>query len=352
MQRGEFITCKAPFGYRLVDGKRLEIIPEEAEVVRWMFDAYLSGKSSYQISYVLTEKKILTPTGQITWDCRSVRSILKNEKYVGDTLCQKYYTTESMPFRIKKNRGNLAQYYVEHSHPAIIRREEFEKVQILRKYRAQHVSSTYGEYILSLKIVCGKCGTPFARRKTSRGTTWECRKHREKAENCPNGRILETEIYGAFIRMYQCLKQNRKFIFQPALTQFNQLTAMFQKRNPKLIRLNETMIQVAEQSHKIAKLQTAGLLDADFCAAKQTIYGAELNQMRRERENLLKSGDITFRVEQIRAIFQTIANGPERLEAFDENLFLELIDKIIVESQTEICFQMHGGIRIIEYIRR
>ena len=61
MQRGEFITCKAPFGYRLVDGKRLEIIPEEAEVVRWMFDAYLNGKSSYQISYVLTEKKILTP---------------------------------------------------------------------------------------------------------------------------------------------------------------------------------------------------------------------------------------------------------------------------------------------------
>lgn len=352
MQRGEFITCKAPFGYRLVDGKRLEIIPEEAEVVRWMFDAYLSGKSSYQISYVLTEKKILTPTGQITWDCRSVRSILKNEKYVGDTLCQKYYTTESMPFRIKKNRGELAQYYVEHSHPAIIQREKFEKVQILRKYRAQHVSSTYGEYILSLKIVCGKCGTPFARRKTSRGTTWECRKHREKAENCSNGRILETEIYGAFIRMYQCLKQNRKFIFQPALTQFNQLTAMFQKRNPKLIRLNEAMIQVAEQSHKIAKLQTAGLLDADFCAAKQTIYGAELNQMRRERENLLKSGDITFRVEQIRAIFQTIANGPGRLEAFDENLFLELIDKIIVESQTEICFQMHGGIRIIEYIRR
>lgn len=73
MQRGEFITCKAPFGYRLVDGKRLEIIPEEAEVVRWMFDAYLNGKSSYQISYVLTEKKILTPTGQITWDCRRDR---------------------------------------------------------------------------------------------------------------------------------------------------------------------------------------------------------------------------------------------------------------------------------------
>ena len=45
MERGEFITCKAPFGYRLVEGKELEIIPEEAERVRWIFASYLSGKS-------------------------------------------------------------------------------------------------------------------------------------------------------------------------------------------------------------------------------------------------------------------------------------------------------------------
>ena len=50
MERGEFITCFAPLGYRIVNGKNLEIVPEEAEIVRWMFESYLSGHGTEWIS--------------------------------------------------------------------------------------------------------------------------------------------------------------------------------------------------------------------------------------------------------------------------------------------------------------
>ena len=55
MERGEFITCKAPFGYRLIDGKRLEVISDEAKLVRWMFNAYLSGHSLEWIAEQMTK---------------------------------------------------------------------------------------------------------------------------------------------------------------------------------------------------------------------------------------------------------------------------------------------------------
>lgn len=88
MQRGEFITCKAPFGYRLVDGKRLEIIPEEAEVVRWMFDAYLSGRSLAWIAERMNERKIPTTDGANVWRDRSVNGLLKMRN-TSETLCAK-----------------------------------------------------------------------------------------------------------------------------------------------------------------------------------------------------------------------------------------------------------------------
>ena len=90
MERGEFITCKAPFGYRLVEGKELEIIPEEAERVRWIFASYLSGKSLEWIAEQMEKAGIPTPDNAPYWQKTSILYILTNEKYIGDSLNQKY----------------------------------------------------------------------------------------------------------------------------------------------------------------------------------------------------------------------------------------------------------------------
>jgi len=119
MERGEFITCKAPFGYQLVDGKNLEIIPEEAEKVRWMFESYLNGHSLDWIAEQMSQTGFLTSDGRSRWQHTTILYVLTNEKYIGDALAQKTFAS-AFPFVKKRNKGERDQFYTENTHPAII----------------------------------------------------------------------------------------------------------------------------------------------------------------------------------------------------------------------------------------
>ena len=80
MERGEFITSKPPYGYRLVNKRNLEIVPEEAEVIRWIFDAYLSGRSAGWIVNELTRRGTCDRKGRVHWTTREIYYWLSNEK--------------------------------------------------------------------------------------------------------------------------------------------------------------------------------------------------------------------------------------------------------------------------------
>ena len=351
MEKGEFITCYAPYGYDL-KGQELVINEEQAAVVRYIFQQYLNGCSVERLAHDLTQMNVPTGFGQSKWWDYPIRYILKNEKYVGDTLCQKFYTTEHLPFINKMNHGEREQYYIENTHPPIVSREVFQKAQaLLEKKSAKNV--THIAHILSLKICCGRCGTSYIRRVSLNGfATWVCRKHDRKAVDCSNGRIPETEIYAAFVRMYNKLKENADIILAPALKQLDDLETAMQRENPAMLEINRAIAQVAEQSHNISKLQTAGLLDADACAAKLSSIQTKLTQLRRERRRLLEHDDIEDAISRLHRTADTIKSGPEQLDTFDESLFEELVERIIAESQTCIRFRLWGGVELAEKVRR
>ena len=117
MAAGDFVTTNPPFGYELVDGCGLRIKESEADIVRWIFASYLDGISTREIAKSLTERGILTTEGNAVWNPRSVQLILDNEKYKGDTFTLKRYTTNQFPFAVKRNHGEVDQYYIENSHP-------------------------------------------------------------------------------------------------------------------------------------------------------------------------------------------------------------------------------------------
>ena len=352
MERGEFITCTAPLGYRLVNGKDLEIIPEEAALIRWIFESYLNGYSTKWIAAQMTEQGIPTTWNRGVWHEQVIRKILANEKYIGDSLCQKTYTTDTFPYIRQYNHGNADQYYTENTHPAIIDREAFEKVQALMRKRAERCVTLHQEQPLSQKMTCELCGRILIRRVSKGGfATWVCRSHDRKASDCPNGRIPESEIYAAFVRMYNKLKLHERIILKPALTQLQDLNDALQRGNPAMLEVNKAIAAASEQSYKVSTLQSKGLLDAAACSAKLLDIEAKLTELRRERRRLLKNEDIEEVMDTLRQTMDLIHNGPDRLDSFDEVLFANLVEKITAESQTRIRFHLYGGIELTEQLR-
>ena len=351
MERGEFITCCAPLGYRIVNGKNLEIVEDEAKTVRWIFQQYLIGQSADRIAEKLNHEQISAPGGGI-WHHQTVTKIISNEKYIGDSLCQKTCTTNTFPYERKLNKGDADQYYTEHSHPAIIEREAFVKVQTLMKKRGERVSSPLKEYPLSRKIICGKCGSIFSRKQTKNGLTlWVCRKHDRRAESCPMGRIPESEIYAAFMQMYNKLKHHEGIILKPALAQLRDLNDALQRGNPAMLEVNRAIATASEQSYTVSTLRSKGLLDEAACSAKLLDIEAKLAELRRERRRLLKNEDIEEVMDTLRQTADIIHSGPERLSGFDEVLFADLVEKITAESQARIRFRLYGGIELSEQLR-
>lgn len=128
-ERGDIFTKYKNFmGYTCIDGEMV-IVPEEAEVVRKIFELYLKGLSFRQIKMYLESMDIKTTTGSEHWDPSTIQKMLKNEKYRGDSRLQKTYVEDVMTGKKVKNTGQRHSYYVSNSHPAIVSAEIFDKVQ-------------------------------------------------------------------------------------------------------------------------------------------------------------------------------------------------------------------------------
>lgn len=114
----------------------LEIYPEEAEIVKLIFNLYLQDNSIISIIKELESKEILTPSGKKKWCNQTVVKILTNEKYIGNVLLKKTYTDGFPNRKRKKNSGEKHQYLAEQVHPEIISKEMFDAVQKERQKRS------------------------------------------------------------------------------------------------------------------------------------------------------------------------------------------------------------------------
>ncbi len=110
----------------------LQIVPEDAEVVRMIFNLYLQGNGVRKIKRCLEKHGIRMVTGKAGWSTSTIDRMLSNEKYVGEVLMQKTYIADFSTGRREKNEGQLDTYLVKNAHEPIIDRETFDLVQQLK----------------------------------------------------------------------------------------------------------------------------------------------------------------------------------------------------------------------------
>ena len=108
-----------------------EIQIDEAgvKVVRFIYLLVLAGKSGTDICRILMDYDTRSPRKSFRWEPNTIRSILKNEKYMSDAILQKQLATDFLTKITKINEGEAPQYYVENGHPGIVSKSVWQEVQ-------------------------------------------------------------------------------------------------------------------------------------------------------------------------------------------------------------------------------
>ena len=216
------VSSMRMLGYKRTADGSLEIVPEEAVIVRRIFSDYLSGIGKLKIANMLNEERILTING-CTWTTEDIRRILQNEKYAGNMLLQKSYRENHITKKCRKNNGELPQYYVKESHESIIEPQIFKSVQELLKKRSELFTppkSTVAVYPFTGKIKCGCCNKNYRRKTTVTGIVWICSTYNTKGKKyCPKSKqIPEEKLYDACCEVLGISEFNEG-IFQSAIQQ-------------------------------------------------------------------------------------------------------------------------------------
>lgn len=350
MQNGDFIPHYLPYGY-IRNGNYIEAEPNQAAVVKRIFEEYLSGVSTENIAKALREEKIPCKNGKCAWDASSVRYILSNEKYTGDSLWQKYYTTDTLPFRSLKNDGSVDSYFVKNTHPAIISEEVFQQANLLLESRSQRIIREKAENApYREKIQCGCCGATFRRKVVNDIVYWACiGRDKKRTRNCTITQIPEDEITQAFLRCYYKLKHGN--LLRELKDSLIAVRSRQMLWHPDVIELNKQISNLSSQSHMLTVLNQQGAVDPDIFISQTNQLAQQLRKAKRQKEKLLER-DGNDALSKTRELMEILEYGPENLDSFDGELFRELVEKIIVESNERIRFRLINGLELPEKIER
>jgi len=346
MERGEFITCCAPFGYRLKN-RNLYVVESEAAVVRRIFAEYLAGKGTNAIAAEFNSEGIPFRNGKVNWRHENVANILKNEKYSGNVILQKRYTTDTLPFKQKYNHGEKMRYYVENSHPAIVSKSDFDTAQRLLIMRRPQ-SEQQSPHPFRRRIICNECGSTFKRRVWNDIVYWVCRAHNENAAKCSIRQIPETEIYAAFVRLWNTLQRHGQTVIKPLIAGRTELQTKLTISDTRLIDVNREIAELNEQNLVLSRLRQKEYIDSALFIEQTQQNDARLADLKRRRGHILDAdGDNTIELLQT---LLNITDGAERIETFNEMCFESVVDKIIVDSREQVRFRLLGGVELAERI--
>lgn len=349
MKAGTFIASHTPYGYKLVNSEYV-IDQSEARIVKLIFKSFLSGMGKKAIADMLNNMDIPKRTDGVLWQISTVEYILTNERYIGDAVFQKTYTTETLPFINKANRGEKAKYYIENTNPPIISKADFEMVQKLIKNNSlEKQRNKTVTYPLTQKIRC-KCGSTYKPLTVNGKKYWECTKHNLGRSKCESRRIHESDIYEAFITMVNKLRNCRADILLAAITQTERLQMKTGGLAAKIKEIDRRIAEFNNKSLVLARLNIKGIIRPAEYAEQSSAINSRVNGLRSERRQLLKEQDENYILSGLRTLNDILSDIENPLTEFDERIFESIVEEITFPTSTGVCFKLIGNLIITETI--
>ena len=324
---------------------------EQAETVRLIYRLFLEGKTFTAIAHYLENHGILSPGGKQKWQSGTIQSILTNEKYKGDALLQKCFTTDFLTKKMKKNEGEVPQYYVENSHPAIISGDVFEMVQAEIKKRKDSPSRHSGVGIFGSRIFCGDCGAAFGAKvwhstDKYRKVVYQCNHKFRGEKKCTTPSFSEEQIKTMFVTAVNRLIENKAEIIRN-YEEMRDLIFDTSSLEKELEALNEELTVVSELTQKIVDENSRTAQNQEEYRKKYEAYVARFEKAKsRIAEVSRLKGDKEARRLQSDHFIKEVKKMDGVVTAFDEKLWYTLVERIVVYSKEDIRFIFRNGAEI------
>ena len=362
MESGEFNCCNPAYGYILKDGQ-LMINEPQAAIIRRIFDLYLSGVGKQSIANILNDEGVSRRYGKDKWYESTVHYILNNERYMGDALLQKSYTTETLPFKRKMNHGELPKYYVENSHPAIIDSATFGRAQeelarrsgkrkISRKAKTEQGKYS-SKYALTELLVCGECKSAYRRctwtASGKKKIVWRCINRIEYAKKyCHNSPSVEESVLqrAVMAAIMETANQNAEVLRTLKLHIGMGLAG--EKSVDNSIDLQIRIAEIDAEFKKMLDRVSTDTIEA-FDEETATRLMNEKNRLQQQLDSIAdaeqRRENAKSRLDDIYTILDGIKNRPME---YDDQIVRQLLECVVVDSKEQITIIFKGGLKSVQ----
>ena len=349
MQRGEVVCFQGCLGYDYdYEKKEIVINEKEADTVRYIFERYASGAGSTVIARELNEKGIKTRKGG-KWGISTVMCVIKNEKYKGDVLMGKTFTTDPITKRRLKNRGEQDQYYIKNHHEAIISEELFEKANAIRlkrvgpnKSQTNKLRRKYNrQYCFSSMLYCGYCGDSLSRRTWHSSSKyykiiWQCSTATKKGKiNCKHSKAIEESVIEkAFTESYRIMCCGNKNVLDEFLHKFEE-TIKGDNSEKEYKKTQRSLYEINKKRKKLLDNYLSGVVSPDIYKQLDIEYEkkvAEYDKAIALYEDKIDENSLMKK--RLEIFKKTLAQNSDQIE-FDKNIFESIISKVIVGGYDE-----------------
>ncbi|GEM_PF-65009 len=330
-----------------------QIVESEAKIVRRIYDLFLSGITTCSIAKMLMDEGIKSPSGCDCWRTSTVDSILQNEKYKGSALLQKSYTIDFLTKKQKVNEGEIPQYYVENSHPAIIDPQMWELTQI-EFDRRKAIGKEYScNSIFSARLICENCGHYYMKRAWSNkfkdsSVVWICKHRYKHGKDCDSPIVQNSDVESKFVEALNEIIDNREIVLsrcRELLDELDDNTAIDEEIDEHL-RECEIIVGL---NKKLIEENTARAMNQDEFNKKYAAYEARYNAEHTKVEELKAAKEARQKRAEILSAFMFEIHERESLiEKFDKKLWLATIDTVTVLKDGRLKFNFKNGKEVIK----
>ena len=277
------------------------------------------------------------------------RRFIKNEKYKGDILLGKTFTTDPISKRRLANMGEENQYYPRDHHEPIVSREIWDKAEEIRMKRSRNkVVETTGnrerytrQYSFSSMCECAYCGHKLTRRtRHSRSDyekpVWQCMNATKNGiDNCPNCKAVDEAILeGAFLDAFELLAGNFDDVLDVVLSYVAE-SADSDENIRKKQQIDKDISSLESKKSRMTDMLIDGTISKEVYEEKMVDFTRKLHKLS-ERKALLEDSictqkDINRRMSELRDTLEK----EQVLDEFDRVVFESIIDRVIVGGYEE-----------------